>query len=124
MTQPRALRRNLPPAIPDDVDAPGLCKARGVATLPARVNWSEADPTYDLDDRRQRALVYEQVLTEGTAEDVRRFIVVDELIELWDELVLPAAVSTAWIAWLREHRGVEVHDWRDRASSVPRGTTA
>jgi hypothetical protein len=124
MTQPHALRRDLPPEIPDDVDAPGLSKARGVTTLPVRVNWSEADPTYDLDDRRQRALVYEQVLTEGTADDVRRFIVVDELIELWDELVLPAAVSTAWIAWLREHRGVEARDWRDRASSVPRRTTA
>jgi hypothetical protein len=59
--------------------------------------------------------VYEQVLREGTADDVRYFIDVDELIEMWDELVLPPAVSRAWIAWLARHRGVAVQDCRTRA---------
>lgn len=113
MGQTRGLRRDLPPEIPDDVDDPLLSKARGVVTVPRRVNWSRPDPTYDLADRQQRARVYEQVLREGTAEDVRYFIDIDQLIDLWDELVLPPAVSSAWARWLLEHRNVRVTDCRD-----------
>jgi hypothetical protein len=65
MTQVSLLRGDLPPEIPDDVDDPRVTKARGVVTLPRRINWSRADPTYDLNDRRQRARVYEQVLREA-----------------------------------------------------------
>lgn len=108
------LRRDVPPQIPDDVDDPAVPKASGVVTLPRRVNWSHADPTYDLTDRRQRARVYEQVLREGTAEDVRYYIDIDGLIDLWDELVLPPAVSRAWIQWLARHRQVRVQDCRAR----------
>ncbi len=54
------------------------------------------------------------MLREGTAEDVRHFIDVDELIDLWDELVLPPAVSRAWIQWLARHRQVRVQDCRGR----------
>jgi hypothetical protein len=114
MSRPSTLRRDLPPEIPPGVDDPATPKARGVVRLPPRVNWSEPDPVYDLGDPRQRALLYEQVLAEGTAEDVRYFIDVDALIEIWDALVLPHAVSQAWIEWLAEHRGVRLRDWRER----------
>jgi hypothetical protein len=73
------------------------------------------DPTYDLSSRDQRIRMYEQVLREGTAADVRHFIDVDELINLWDDLVLPPAVSKAWIGWLAHHRNVSVRDCRTRA---------
>ena len=43
------------------------------------------------------------MLREGTADDVRRFIDIDVLIDLWDELILPPAVSQAWISWLAQH---------------------
>ena len=109
------LRHEVEPEIPDDVDDPAVDKARGRVTLPSSVRWSGPDVTYDLSDRRHRARVYEQVLREGTAADVRRFIDVDELIDLWDDLILPPAVSRAWIDWLAEHRGVVVRDCRDRA---------
>ena len=33
------------------------------------------------------ALVYEQVLTEGTDDEVRYFVVISDLIELWQDLV-------------------------------------
>lgn len=75
----RALK---PPSIPEDVDDPAVEKATGVVMLPTRVRWSPPSRRYDLADRQQRARVYEQVLVEGTAADVRRFIDVDELIEL------------------------------------------
>ena len=117
------LRRDVVPEIPDDVDDPAADKARGRVTLPRRVNWSRTDPTYDLSDRRQRARVYEQVLREGTADDIRYFIDVDDLIDLWNQLVLPPAVSRAWIDWLAEHRHVIVRDCRDRARTAS-GRTA
>lgn len=71
--------------------------------LPSRVRWSGPPRTYDLDDRRDRLLVYEQVMTEGT-DDVRAFIDVDEVVALWDDLVLPRHVGRAWAAWLRQRR--------------------
>ena len=52
--------------------------------------------SYDLTDRRQRARVYEQVLVESGEQDVRQIIHVDELITLWDELILPDHVRRAW----------------------------
>jgi len=96
-----------PVSIPDDVDDPSVEKACGVVELPQRVRWS-GRRTYDLDDPRQRRLAYEQVLQEGTDDDVRRFIDVDTLISEWDELVLPAHVRRAWAGWLQSHKAVEV----------------
>jgi len=37
-----------------------------------------------------------------------RFIDVDELIALWDELYLPDHVRRAWAAWLARHPGVQL----------------
>ena len=108
MSDDVVLRRDVPPEIPEDVDDPAVQKASGVLTLPLSVAWSNVDRLYDLNDRYDRLRVYEQVLAEGTAHDVRTFIRVDELIELWDDLWLPRAVELAWTAWLWEHRGVRV----------------
>jgi hypothetical protein len=41
---------------------------------------------YDLADRADRARVYEQVLTEGTDDDVRLYVVLAELIDLCQNL--------------------------------------
>ena len=97
-----------PVALPDDVNAPGMAKASGVVALPLRVQWSGRRRQYDLSDRRQRALVYELVLSEGTDDDVRFFIDVDELVRLWDDLVLPAHVRRAWSEWLATRRNIAV----------------
>ena len=95
-----------PVAIPNDVDDPTIEKARGVVELPLRVRWSHPLRTYDLDDPRQLRRVYEQVLREGTDDDVRRFIDVDELLRHWDQLILPPPVRRAWANWLRRRRGL------------------
>jgi len=97
-----------PVAVPDDVDDPTIIKASGVVELPSWVRWSGPPRRYDLADRTDRALVYEQVLTEGTGDDVRFYVVVNELIKLWDELVLPRYVREAWAAWLDECRGIKL----------------
>ena len=98
----RARSRELGPAcdlcaVPDDlwfVDAEG---ERSIE-LPLHIRWSGPPLTYDLDDRADRARVYEQVLREGTESDVRFYVDAEQLLELWDDLVLPPAVREAWAA--------------------------
>ena len=97
-----------PVAIPEDVDDPRVVKAQGVVELPLRVRWSGPPRRYDLRDRVDRARVYEQVLTEGTDEDVCFYVIVDDLVDLWSDLVLPRRVRRAWAGWLAVHRGVDV----------------
>jgi len=97
-----------PIAVPDDVDAPGQVKAEGVVTLPTHVRWSGESKTYDLSNEQDRARVYEQVLREGTDDDVRAFIDVDELAEMWSALVLPPRVRRAWAGWFRRHRDLDL----------------
>jgi hypothetical protein len=85
-----------PVSVPDDMSGP---KAAGRVTLPLHVYWSGPDPgaqVWDLDDRRQRAHLYEIVVREGTVADVRHFIDPDLLAELWDDLFLPETVRRAW----------------------------
>ena len=96
------------PALPDDLDSADVEKVSGVVELPLHIRWSGPPRHYDLTDRQQRARVYEQVLREGNDEDVRRFIRADDLIDMWDELVLPRHVRQAWADWLELHRGVSL----------------
>lgn len=91
-----------PVAVPSDVD-PAIEKARGVVELPLRVRWSGPPKKYNLDERGDRLRVYEQVLREGNDDDVRRYIDIEELRRLWDELVLPSHVRRAWVAWFHDH---------------------
>jgi len=93
-----------PVAVPDDLDDPSRPKASGSVELPFHIRWSGPPISYDLGDRADRARVYEQVLREGTADDVRHYIDGALLRELWDELVLPSAVRRAWAGWFeRDH---------------------
>jgi hypothetical protein len=96
--------------IPDDRDDPAIVKASGRITLPPHIYWSGEDPqgkVWDLDDPRQRQLVYRMVMIEGTEDDVRRFVDVDELVAMWPDLFLPRRVRVAWEGWLRERRGAQ-----------------
>jgi hypothetical protein len=93
-----------PVAVPADLDDGLAPKAHGRVQLPLHIRWSGPPVTYDLDDRADRARVYEQVLREGTEDDVRFYVAEDHLLELWDELVLPPAVRDAWAPWIEDHR--------------------
>lgn len=97
-----------PVAIPDDIDAPGVQKADGVVELRLRVRWSGPRRVYDLGDPADRARLYEVVLAEGTVEDVRLYVRLEQLVELWPELVLPRHVRRAWTDWLATRRGMNV----------------
>jgi hypothetical protein len=94
-----------PVAVPEDLDDPSVPKASGRVELPLHIRWSGPPITHDLADRVDRARVYEQVLREGTEDDVRFYIDADQLLEFWDELVLPRDVRRPWADWVRRHRG-------------------
>ena len=93
-----------PVAVPADLESTEQPKARGRIELPLHIRWSGKALIYDLDDLGDRARVYEQVLREGTEDDVRYYVRADELSELWDELVLPTPMRDAWAGWLAVHR--------------------
>ena len=83
-------------------------KASGLVTLPLHIRWSGPPKVYDLCDAGDRARVYEQVLREGTDEDVRLYIDVDELLRAWDDLFLPTPVRCAWARWFEHHRNIQL----------------
>jgi transcriptional regulator with XRE-family HTH domain len=64
--------------------------------LPLQLNWSQPGREFDLSDRRQRARVYEIVLREGTGEDIWDYIDGALLVDLWQDLVLPAQLRREW----------------------------
>jgi hypothetical protein len=97
-----------PVAIPHDIAHTSVDKAHGTVKLPLHVRWSGSSKLYDLTRRPDRLRVYEQILSEGTDDDIRRYIDVNELLGLWDELVLPRRVRRAWAEWYLQHRGIRL----------------
>ena len=91
----------MPVAIPEDVGDRALLKAAGVVRLPAHIAWSPPYE-YDLDDRRDLRCAYAQVMAEGLAADVRYYIDLDILVDIWDELYLPPHVRRRWSDWLAD----------------------
>lgn len=84
-----------PVAVPDDLGSSREHET-GVVELPLHIRWSGPHRVYDLGDPDDMRRVYEQVLREGTEEDVRRFVDLGRLLEVWDDLVLPRHVRRAW----------------------------
>lgn len=79
-------------------------KASGPVELPLHIAWSEPRRVYNLADRYDRRRVYEQVLSEGTVDDVRFYVRASDLVDLWDELMLPEHVRAAWGDWMHLRR--------------------
>ena len=69
-----------PVAFPEDIADPTIPKESGIVELPLHIHWWEPFRTYDLDDQLDRETVYREVLTEGTPDDVRTYIRLDELV--------------------------------------------
>lgn len=81
--------------------------------LPLHLKWS-GPRVYDLSDLQQRRRVYEIVLREGRAADIRRYINPDELLQMWNDLVLPENIRIAWRDYFLYKRRVRVDNQDQR----------
>src|SRR3990172_1969137 len=89
-----------------ELTAKALVETGAVVTLPLHLEWSGPRRAHDLSDRRQVIHVYEVVLREGSAADVRRYVDPDTLVEIWDEVVLPAHIRRAWADYFERRKGL------------------
>lgn len=69
-----------------------------IVELPQHLKWS-GPRTFDLDDELERRYVYQVVLREGGAADVRRHLDPDELDRMLPDLVLPPHIRAALADW-------------------------
>lgn len=88
--------RGEPYAVPTRLWRLDLSDAFAAVALPSHLHWSGPSRTYRLADRMDRARVYEIVLREGTESDLLTYVDGALLVDLWDDLVLPTALRTAW----------------------------
>ena len=95
--------RGRPVSVPTRLPRLPLEQAVATVELPLHLNWSDRGRLYNLRKRRQRARVYELVLREGGPDDVLAYIDGALLVDLWDELVLPATVRQAWESVVTGH---------------------
>jgi hypothetical protein len=70
----------------------------GMVRLPLRIYASGQGParSFDLSNEAERIELYEIVLTDGTAEDVCRYVNREELLRLLPHLWLPPHVRQVW----------------------------
>ena len=87
---------------------PSRAPRSGVVELPLRLYWSDRHNRFDLADDAELRLLYQIVLTEGTTNDVERFLNIATLLNIWDRLWLPGVVHETWDPWIAEHRRVPV----------------
>lgn len=93
--------RGKPIWVPDRLPRLDVERALAVVELPLHLNWSAPGRVFDLVSRADRARVYEIVLQEGRPADILAYIDGALLADLWDDLVLPRAVRSAWNPVLR-----------------------
>lgn len=87
--------------VPDRLPRLPAGRALGTVEVPLHLDWSVPGRLVRLGDRRERARFYEVVLREGGPQDIAGYVDGVLLVDLWEELVLPAAVREAWAAVTR-----------------------
>lgn len=92
----RGTYRGAPIMVPDRLPALPPDIAFAVVDLPLHLEWSGGRSRLDLHNRRDRVRAYELVLREGQPADVLRLIHPNLLIDVFEELNLPAVVRRAW----------------------------
>jgi len=92
----QASARGKPVWVPDRLPRLDVARALVVVELPLHLNWSASGRVFDLRARADRARVYEIVLQEGTPADILAYVDGALLADLWQDLVLPRAVRSAW----------------------------
>ncbi|PMC75278.1 transcriptional regulator [Brachybacterium sp. UMB0905] len=96
MTEQRVRFRDIKPyAIVDSLDELAG-PTTGMVTLPVTVHWSGLRDTFDLDVPRDRRRIYQSVLSNGTREDLVRFLHPDLLVDVWPQLGLDQRITELW----------------------------
>jgi transcriptional regulator with XRE-family HTH domain len=93
---PQPASHGKPAWVPDRLPRLDAERALAVVELPLHLNWSAPGRVFDLRSRADRARVYEIVLQEGRPADILAYVDGALLADLWDDLVLPRAVRSAW----------------------------
>jgi len=83
-------------SVPDHLPELPVPEALRSLVLPLHLEWSTPGRTVDLADRRQRARAYEVVLREGRPTDIESVVDGALIVDLWDEMVLPRHLRSAW----------------------------
>lgn len=94
--------RGEPFVVPDRLWRLDPADALATVTLPLHLHWSGRSRRFVMRDRRDRARVYEIVLREGSAPDLRTYVDGALLVDLWDELVLPPPIRAAWASLMTQ----------------------
>jgi DNA-binding XRE family transcriptional regulator len=89
-------RSGRPTWVPDRLPRLEVVRALALVELPLHLNWPAPGRVFDLGSRADRARVYEIVLQEGRPADILAYVDGALLADLWDDLVLPRAVRSAW----------------------------
>ena len=92
--------------VPDHLPRLDIGDAFARVRLPLHLNWSAPERVFDLGSRADRARVYEIVLQEGRPADILAYVDGALLVDLWDDLVLPRAVRSAWAPVIHASRGM------------------
>ena len=88
--------RGEPFVVPDRLWRLDTASTFATVTLPQHLHWSGPSRPYNLRNRGDRARVYEIVLREGEPADLLAYVDGALLVDLWDELVIPRAIRSAW----------------------------
>lgn len=88
--------RGEPFVVPDRLGRLDTASAFATVTLPQHLHWSGSSRPYNLRNRRDRARLYEIVLREGEPSDLLTHVDGALLVDLWDELVIPKVIRSAW----------------------------
>ena len=92
--------------VPDHLPRLDMVHAFARVRLPLHLNWSALGRVFDLGSRADRARVYEIVLQEGRPADILAYVDGALLVDLWDDLVLPRAIRSAWAPVIHASRGM------------------
>jgi transcriptional regulator with XRE-family HTH domain len=92
--------------VPDHLPHLDTADAFARVQLPVHLNWSAPGRVFDLGSRADRARVYEVVLQEGRPVDILAYVDGALLVDLWEDMVLPRAIRSAWAPRINASRGM------------------
>ncbi len=103
----RVTERGRTVVVPSALPRLPLTEAFATVFLPLHLAWSGPPRALRMADRRDRARVYEVVLREGGADDISTYVDGALLVDLWNDLVLPRDVRSAWERVVSTALGIE-----------------